>query len=485
MPARTGAQYIARLQEQAAAVYLHGERVQDVTTHPALRNGVHSLAALYDMQHDAALRDVMTYTSPTTGDRVGLSFIMPRTRHDLERRRLMMTHWARAGCGMMGRAPDFMNVTMMAMAAASEYFAQNRPEFKDNIQRYYEYIREHDLVLTHTLVNLRRNRSPLATPLQDRTDAALAVVWETDAGIVVRGARVLATLGPLADEIAVYPARNHELPADAQARYSFAFAIPCNTPGVQLLCRESFDVGRSHFDHPLASRFEEMDAIVFFDDVLVPWERVFLLGDVELCNNMPTSTNRNAHSGHQVITKNVVKCEFILGLASLMVETLGSGKLTHVQQMLAELIENLEVTKACLRTAEVEATLDQWGVMCPSATPLRVARSLFIRMYPRMAEILHCLGSSSLMALPTEADLHGPLAPAIHSYLDTDTASAEARIRLFRLAWDTCCSAFASRQVLYERYFGGDHLQSAVILYSLYDRQPMMQWVQEFLERPA
>ena len=156
-------------------------KVQDVTTHPALRNGVHSLAALYDMQHDAALREAMTYTSPSTGDRVGLSFITPRTRHDLERRRLMMTHWARAGCGMMGRAPDFMNVTMMAMAAASEYFAQNRPEFKDNIQRYYEYIREHDLVLTHTLVNLRRNRSPLATPLQDRTDAALAVVWETDA----------------------------------------------------------------------------------------------------------------------------------------------------------------------------------------------------------------------------------------------------------------------------------------------------------------
>jgi 4-hydroxyphenylacetate 3-monooxygenase len=200
---------------------------------------------------------------------------------------------------------------------------------------------------------------------------------------------------------------------------------------------------------------------------------------------MPTSTNRNAHSGHQVITKNVVKCEFILGLASLMVETLGSGKLTHVQQMLAELIENLEVTKACLRTAEVDAALDQWGVMCPSPTPLRVARNLFIRMYPRMAEILHFLGSSSLMALPTEADLRGPLAPAIRSYLDTDTASAADRIRLFRLAWDTCCSAFASRQVLYERYFGGDHLQSAVILYSLYDRQPMMQWVREFLERSA
>lgn len=483
MPARTGAEYMAGLQERAAAVYLHGELVKDVTTHPALRNGVRTLASLYDMQHDPALQDTMTYVSPTSGERVGLSFIMPRTVQDLERRRAMMTHWARVSCGMMGRTPDFMNVTVTAMAAASDYFAQNRPEFKENIERYYEYIREHDLVLTHTLVNLQRSRSPGAAPLADRTDVALAVVRETDAGIIVRGPRVLATLGPLADEIAVYPARNHQLPLDAQDRYSFAFAIPCNTSGLKFLCRESFDLGRSHFDHPLGSRFEEMDAIVFFDDVLVPWERVFLLGDVEMANRMPQVTNRNRHSGHQVVTKQVVKCEFILGLASLMVHTLGSGQLTHVQQMTAELIENLEIIKACRRAAEVDAQIDQWGIMTPAPAPLMVARNLFIRMYPRMAEILHLLGSSSLMAIPTEADMHGPLAPEIHSYLDTATTSAEERIRLFRLAWDTCCSAFASRQVLYERYFGGDARQTALILYSFYDREPMMTWVRQFLEQ--
>src|SRR5919106_6882346 len=483
MPARTGQEYIAGLRERAAAVYIHGEEVKDVTTHPALRNGVETLASLYDMQHDTALRNAMTYASPTTGEPVGLSFITPRTIQDLERRRTMMAHWAKASCGMMGRTPDFMNVNMMAMAAAGDYFAQNRPEFKDNIQRYYEYIREHDLVLTHTLVNLQRNRSPLAAPLQDRTDVALAVVRETDAGMVVRGPRVLATLGPLADEIAVYPARNHELPADAQARYSFAFALPCNTPGLKFQCRESFDLGRSHFDHPLGSRFEEMDAIVFFDDVLVPWERVFLYGDVEMCNNWVDRTNRNAHTGHQVVAKQVVKCEFMLGLANLMVKTLGSGQISQVQQLVAEVIENLEVTKACLRAAEADAKVDQWGVMCPARMPLMAARRLFIRMYPRMAEILHLLGSSSLMALPTEADLHGPLARELRQYLDTDTASAEERIRLFRLAWDTCCSAFGSRQVLYERFFGGDTVRNAIVLYNLYDKEPATTMVREFLEQ--
>ena len=483
MPARTDEQYIAGLKERQPTVYMSGERVKDVTTHPALRNAVQSIARLYDLQYDSELGNQMTYTSPTTGDPVGLSFIVPRTPEDLDRRHTMMSNWARLSCGMMGRSPDFMNVSIMAMAAAGDYFAQNRPEFKQNIQGYYEYIRENDLVLTHTLLNLQRSRAPGTTALEDRTDVALSVVKETDAGVVVNGARVLATLAPLSEEIAVYTTTSHMLPGDAPERYSFAFAIPNDTPGLTYLCRESFDLGRSHFDHPLGSRFEEMDAVAFFDNVLVPWERVFLLGDVELCNNLQIATNRHLHSGHQIVTKNVVKCEFILGLASLMVETLGSGQLPQVKQMLAEIIENLEVTKACLRAAEVDAKVDQWGVLCPAQLPLQVARNMFIRMYPRMAEILQLMGSSSLMALPTEADLNGPLAPEIRRYLETDTASAEERVRLFRLAWDTCCSAFAGRQVLYERFFQADSLRNAVILHDQFDREPVTNWVKQFLNQ--
>ena len=172
-----------------------------------------------------------------------------------------------------------------------------------------------------------------------------------------------------------------------------------------------------------------------------------------------------------------------MGLANLMAYTLGSSQLPQVQQMLAEIIENLEVTKACLRAAEADAKIDQWGVLCPAALPLQVARNSFIRMYPRMAEILQLLGSSSLMALPTEADLSGPLAPEINRYLDTDTATAEERVRLFRLAWDTCCSAFAGRQVLYERFFQADAVRNAIILYNMFDPEPMTDYVREFLNQ--
>src|SRR6266852_5398935 len=183
MPARTGAEYIKGLQDQEREIWLRGERIKDVTTHPGLRHGVRAIASLYDMQHDPALRDEMTYVSPTTGDRVGLSFIIPRTMDELERRRTMMLHWARTTCGMMGRSPDFMNVSYAAWAAASDFFAQNRPEFRENMRRHYEYIRENDLTLTHSLINLQRSRE-VSGDFNLEEGTALHVVRETSAGVV-------------------------------------------------------------------------------------------------------------------------------------------------------------------------------------------------------------------------------------------------------------------------------------------------------------
>ena len=482
MPARTGREYLDGLREQSKEIYIRGQKVKDASSFPGLARGAQSLAHLYDMQHDSKLRNEMTYTSPSSGQPVGLSFIMPTNSQELIQRRVMMSHWAHTSYGMMGRTPDFLNVSIMAMAGAADYFGQNRPEFKKNIIDYYEYIREHDLVLTHTLVNLQRNRRPAASSQYFTTDAALKVVKETDAGIIMRGPRVLATLGPLSDEIAVYPVRNSQLENSEDAwRYAFAFSIPCGTPGLKFLCRESFDHERSNFDHPLGSRFEEMDAIIFMDDVFVPWERVFLYGDVELCNGLSNATHQYAHSGHQVVTKNVAKCEFVLGLAHLMIHTLGSDTNNQVQALVAEIIENLEIMKSLLLASEVNAQIDQWGVMCPDLMPIRVARNLFIKMYPRMVEIIQLLGSSSLMALPAEVDFDGPLSQDINQYMDTDTATAMERVQLFHLAWDVAGSAFGSRQVIYERYFQGDWMRNASILFDAYDPEAVMQQVRDFL----
>jgi 4-hydroxyphenylacetate 3-monooxygenase len=469
-----------RLREQPCEVWIRGERVKDVTTHPALQHGVASIAALYDMQQEATLREEMTYRAAPHGTAEGLSHIVPRTTADLEQRRRMMSRWAWASCGMMARTPDFLNVTIAAWGAASDYFGQNRPAFKHHIERYCAYVREHDLTLTHTLLNFQRQRNPAVVDSFSE-DVALIVERETDAGLVVHGSRLLATLGPISDEIAVYPTRTHLMPEAAQ-RHSFAFAIPCATPGVKFLCRDSVDYGRSPFDHPLGARFDEMDAVVFFDHVEIPWERVFLLGDVEMCNNYGSVTHATLHSGHQVLNRCIVKAEFIVGLATLMVETLGAAQLPHVQERVGELILHLEMLKACQRAAEADAALDEWGVMCPAEAPQAAGRLMFARtIYPRMVEIIQLLGSSSFMALPSEADFHTPIAPEINKYFATDTATARERTRLFHLAWDVACSAFGGRQTLYERYFGGDPVRNTMMLYTRYDKDPAMQKVRDFL----
>ncbi len=481
MPTRTGAQYLAALKARQTEVWLRGERVTDVTIHPGLAGGAKAIASLYDLQSDPAHRESMTFTDPDTGDTLGLSFIIPRTHEDLVRRREMMLKWARTTCGMMGRSPDFMNVTFACWAGSADYFGRGRPEFADNMRRYYRYIAENDLVLTHSLINLQRSRNVSGTfNLQEGT--ALQVIRETSAGIIVKGARVLATLGPLADEIAVYSPRLAQH-VDQHSPFALSFALPCDTKGLRFLCRDSFDQEKSHFDHPLGSRFEEMDSVVFFDDVLVPWDRVFIYGDVGLLNGTASITHSSAHTAHQGCAKNLAKCELVLGVALLMTETLGNSHLPHAEDRIGELVMYTELMRACMRAAEADADLDEWGIMCPAPLPAETTRNLFMTAYPRMVEILQLLGSSSLMILPTEADMDGPLAGHIEQYLATDSSTARDRVKLFHLAWDISCSSFGNRQVLYERFFASDPLTRGRALTAMFPKQQVTDRVRSFLAR--
>ena len=481
MGARTGSEYLKGLQQSDAEIWLGDERIEDVTAHPALRGCAQSMAHLYDMQHDPALRDEMTYTSPTTGDPVGLSFITPRTHEDLLRRSAMMFHWSRFSGGMLGRSSDYINVEIMAAAAAADFYHQNDPRFGENARNYYDYARENDLCMTHTLVNPQSNRALTASG-HPSADVALRIVDENADGMVVRGARILATLGPLADEIMVFPSTVLKAASDTNS-FAFAFTIPCATPGMKLICRESLAYGESRVDHPLSSRFEEMDTLVVFDDVLVPWDRVFLKSDPELCSRHFPETGCLTHMAQQVAIKNTCKTEFVLGIACSIAEALGSNEYQHVQEKIAECMINLEIMRACLRASEADAKIDKWGVMAPDRAPLDAARNIFPKMYPRMIEILQLLSASSLMLIPPDSALDSPVAEDIDSYLAAANCTARDRIKLFRLAWDVACSGFAGRQVLYERFFFGDPVRMMSVLYRTYDKQPLMDRVDRFLNR--
>jgi 4-hydroxyphenylacetate 3-monooxygenase len=454
--ARRGADVLARLRTRPPALWYRGEPVTDVAAHPAFRGGVATLAELYDLQWRHA--DTCLAPSPASDRLVARSFTAPRTRAELEGVTAAMRVAAQHTHGMLGRGPDYLNRALTAFATGAAFLAGADPRFGANAMRLHAELREHDLCLTHSLLTPQSNRSVAPSQQKDPFVAA-RVAGETDAGIVLRGARMLATL-PMADAIMVFPSTLLRNSVD-DAPYAFGVILATDTPGLRLICRESVDYGRTAFDHPLGSRYEEMDAVVVFDDVHVPWENVLLYRDVERCNAAYARTGAAAGMAHQVVVKNIAKTEFVLGLAHLLVDSIAVEGFQHVQEKLAEIWVTLETMRALLRAAEVDAAADEFGVFRPAWNPLDAARNLFPRLYPRMIEILQQLGAGGLVAMPTAADVAGPLADDIRRYYQAARADALERIPLFRLAWDAALSAFAGRQVLYERFFFGDPVRMA------------------------
>jgi 4-hydroxyphenylacetate 3-monooxygenase len=473
--ARTAAQVLERLRTSPPNLWYDGKPVEDPTTHPAMRHGVESLAELYDLQWKHP--EETLYDSPS-GAKVSRTFLIPHTSGELHSITHAMKLRADSNFGMMGRAPDYLNRAIAGYASGAAYLSEADPRFGDNAVRYYEYLRENDLCLTHTLITPQANRS-VNTAKQADPFLAARVKEETSAGIVIQGCRMLATL-PVADELMVFPStllKNQE----EDAPYAFGFCLPTNTPGLKFLCRESVDYGRSHYDHPLGSRFEELDSVVIFNDVFVPWERVLLYRDVARCNSAYARTGALVSMTHQVVVKNLAKAEFLMGLASLLAHTIAIEVFQHIQEKLAEIWVNMETMRAFLRAAEADAALDEYGMMRPAWNPLDAARNLFPRLYPRMVEIIQQMGASGLVAMPTSADVRGPMAEEIQRYFQAARADAHERIPIFRLAWDTAVSAFGSRQVLYERFFFGDPVRMAGALVASHDRSAYMDRVRAFL----
>lgn len=478
MSIRTGGQYLAGLADDRE-IWADGARVGDITADPRFAATARTIAGLYDLQH--ALADTMTYPSPTTGGKVGLSFIEPRSQADLEHRRQMVYTWMRATCGMVGRSPDFMNVHLAGFASAAPEFAREGAQYGRNIRAYYEHVRENDLVLTHTLLNPQVDRSK-PVHAQER-DLAAKIVRETDAGVIVRGARMVSTLAVYSDEIMVMPSTYIEEKPEA-APYAFGFAIPMATRGLKVICRPTIvhREAASPMDWPLSHRMEESDAMIVFDDVLVPWERVFIHKSAAMCNGLYNRTQCMNQIMHQFSTKNLAKAEFMMGLAFAMAQSTRIDAHLHVQGMLAEMIQTVELVRACLRASEVDCTPTPFGTVAPAEMPLWTVRMQFPKLYVRLREIIQILGAGGLVAVPSYAELEGGAGELVKQYFQGATIDARDRIRLYRLAFDAGVSSFSGRQELYERYYSGDPVRLAATLYTIYPKEAAMKRVWDMLD---
>ncbi|MFD0824535.1 4-hydroxyphenylacetate 3-monooxygenase, oxygenase component [Neobacillus sp. M.A.Huq-85] len=472
-----GNTFIQRLNGLKNEIWFDGEKIKgNISEHPAFKGIVAAKASLYDLQTHPSIKDEMTFYLPEKEDPIGLSYLQPKTKEDLIKRRKMIEHWARHSHGMMGRSPDYMNTVVMSFASSSILLKDRENCFPANIQCLYERAMEHDLSFTHTFITPQVNRSQVNLGFSNEPISA-KVVDRNEKGLIIKGARLLATQGGLTDEVLVFSApRVFFDPSEA-----FAFSIPSNTKGLKFICRESYVGGESSFNHPLSSRYEEMDSIVIFDNVLVPWDRVFYYDNVDAATDFLLQSSFYPFAYHQVVTRQIVKTEFILGVAQLLVETINVGEYQHVQEKLCEIIIGLETMKALVEKSENDAELDESGFMRPSIIPLQVASNIFPKIYPRFTEIIQLIGASGMVSLPTEKAFDSEIRVELDQYLQAAGMNAEDRVKLFRLAWDLTMSSFGTRQTQYERYFFGDPVRLSSILNRNYLKNKHVGEISKFL----
>lgn len=458
MPARSGETYLQGL-DQPRDIWVDGEQVGSVTDQPALSGAARSIAEVYDLQ--LAQADTCLMPDPETGEPISLSHMIPRSREDLIRRRRCLEEISELTAGLMGRTPDYLNVTFAGFAGdAAAWRAFGNEEGAERLVSYQKHLRRADLALTHAIV------SPTADKAQGENarpgdTVTLRKIADTENGILLRGSRALATLAPFADEIAIYP--RVPLPEGSEA-YALCFCIPMSTPGLKFICRDSLSAAANRFDHPLSSRFDEQDAFVIFDDVEVPRDRVFIDGNLGVFNSvMQKSWMPNIMQ--QTMVRATVKLDFAWGLGRRMAQAINAAD-PGTEQMLGEIWSYAEFARAAVIAADDGAREHCDGFWIPDVKPLYALRCMLPSWFPRVNEILSLIGSHFMLAAPRAGQFgDAALRPLIDEFLSgAGQVGAEERAAVFRLAWDFVGTGLASRNVQYERFYlasGARNLQRA------------------------
>jgi 4-hydroxyphenylacetate 3-monooxygenase len=465
-PLRSGAEYLRSLKD-GRKVFLAGELVKDVGEHAAFREAARSIARLYDIAAAPENRELMTFTSPKTGQPVLRGYQIPKTHADLRARRLFSEKWAEATFGLMGRTPDHVAGFFCGYAATPSIFAAGGQKFADNVVAYYEHMRDNHLYVSYAIVPPQIDRSKPAHKQSDPTLYA-GVVQERDDGIVISGAQQLATGGALSDMIhltCIHPLQ----PGDEN--YANCVVVPVNAPGVKLYPRRPFAPYIANaFDHPLSSRFDESDSFVVFENVFVPWEHVFIYRNLEVCRDQWWKTPSHLYGNHQAQVRYVTKLRFMLGLAQRMNEMTGNAAQPPVQVMMGELAALASIYEGMLLAHETAAPIDN-GVLWPSKTILYSAMAMQSEFNGRMLESIRELAGAAFITLPSSADdLDSALtAPDIDRYMRSASTDAKHRIALMRLLWDFIGSEFGSRHQQYEKFYGGASFLVKQNVYRSYD----------------
>ncbi len=487
--AMTGKRYIESLND-GREVWIDGKRVANVTMHPAFKPMIDELARVYDLQNSPRYRDEMTFVDPETGVRSSVSWLLPRSAEDLKKKRRNSELWNGLTWGQLGRSPDILAPYIISALHLKDEFSKvknSHCDFGENLANYYRYCLRNDLFLTHALGDPQVDRSEQPQNEQRKVkedeEVALHVVGETKDGVIVTGGKQLSTAAPHSNEC--YVSLSATFARRNDPKCVLAFSIPTNSPGLKILAREPVGRWFGSWGHPL-QMLDEQDCMLFFDHVLVPWDRLFMLYDptpmIKLLGAGGGSVNFN-FLGWANLTRVYVRMRLMTAVTTMIADAIGVSQYREVGAKLGEMVTYCELWRHAMEGVE-----HQSGPTPSGQWSLGHGRGLhiwFAQTSSRMTEILREICGSGIIMQPSENDLANP---EIRQYLDRymrgKDVDVEYKSRLFRLAHELAASSFGMRQDIYEYWHGGDPARNKINLLKSYDQREMMGRIKEMLGRP-
>jgi 4-hydroxyphenylacetate 3-monooxygenase len=454
---KTGAEHIKSLQD-GRTVYLDGKLVGDVTEHPAFRNAVHSAAGLYDFQAKPENLELMTFRPNGSNRRVNRAWQMPRSYDEMLTRRKALQAWAARSCGYFGRSPDHVASSLVGQRMSLDVFHKHSPDRAKALADYFDYASKNDLFLTYVIINPQAQRGK-DWGEQDE-DLVARIVDEDAGGVTIRGAKMLGTSSIMANEVFV---ANLQPLKPGEEAFAFSCAVPMNAKGLRVLSRKSYEQHAvSLYDNPLSARFDENDAVMYFDDVKVPWDRMFVYRDTDMCRAQFHDTQGHAYQNYQAQIRLSVKIAFLAGIARGITEAIGTTKIPSVSETLGMLAAEVGMVNAMLSGMEASGSqFGEWYV--PNKHFMYSAQVITQDLYPRVIRTIRDLAGGALIMLPSSIlDFTNPeMAAIINKTQRAAGLRPEQKVQFLKAAWDAIGSEFGSRHTQYEMFYAGARFVTA------------------------
>lgn len=474
---KDGKQHIKSLSD-GRAMYLDGKLIKDHVNHPAYAESVKSVGRLYDFQADPKNLDLMTFESPKTGKRVSRTWQLPKSLPELIQRRKALEAWAELSCGYLGRSPDHVGSALSGMYMGMEVFKKSGDKYAQALSDYYEYARDNDVYLTYVIINPQADKSKSAG--EQAESLVASIVDEDSQGITIKGAKMLGTGCPMANEVfvsSIQPLRPGE------ENLAFSAAIPLSTKGVKMLSRKSYESASvSIFDNPLSSRFDENDAVLYFDEVKIPWERVFVNKNVEMASAQWHQTPAHVYQNYQCQVRFMVKMRFLLGIARKIAETNGIIGFPPVVEILGQMAAEVSMVEGLVEAMEGSGS-QRGEYFVPNPQRLYAANVLTQQLYPKFVQSIRELSGGGMIMVPSSVNdfSNEEILGMINKTQQSPASNSEGRVKLFKLAWDAIGSEFGSRHLQYEMFYSGANMVTRGHSYRNYNWQRALGMVDQFM----